>query len=57
MQRKLLEINNVELEAAGPLMIFIHCAFVKYLRKKWECKEAIQQVFIQFKKDYESVTS
>ena len=31
--------------------------FRKILEKKWECKEAIRQQFIQFKKDYESVTS
>jgi len=32
MQRKLLEIINVDFDATGQLL-FIYCAFVKYLRK------------------------
>jgi len=30
----------------------MHCAFVKYLRKKWEYNEAVHQLFIDFKKTY-----
>jgi len=34
---------------------FIYFAFVKYLRKKWEYNEAVHQLFIDFKKAYDSV--
>jgi len=30
-------------------------AFVKYLKKKWEYNEAVHQLFIDFKKPYDSV--
>ena len=54
MQRKLLGIINVDFEAAGKLLI-LYCAFVKYLRKKWEYKEAVHQLFVDFKIVYDSV--
>ena len=41
-------------DATGQLLI-IYSAFVKYLRKKWEYNEAVHQLFIEFKKAYDSV--
>jgi len=54
MQRKLLGIINVDFEATDPLLI-IYSAFVKYLIKKLEYNEAVHQLFIDFKKAYDSV--
>jgi hypothetical protein len=54
MQRKLLGIISVDFDATGELLI-IYSAFVKYLRKKWEYNEAVQQLFVDFKKTYDSV--
>jgi len=54
MQRKLLGIINVDSDATGRLLI-IYSAFGKYLRKKWEYNEAVHQLFIDFKKAYDSV--
>jgi len=54
MQRILLGIINVVFDAACQLLI-IYSAFVKYLRKKWEYSEAGHQLFIYFKKAYDSV--
>ena len=54
MLRTLLEIINVDFDAIGELLI-IYSAFVKYLKKKLECDEAVHQLFIDFKKAYESV--
>ena len=54
MQRKLLGIINVDIDATGQLLI-IYSAFVKYLRKLWGCNEAVHQLFIYFKKAYDSV--
>ena len=54
MQRKLLGIINVDSDATGRLLI-IYSAFGKYLRKKWEYNEAVHQLFIDFKKTYDSV--
>ena len=56
MQRKLLGIINVDFDAAGHRLI-IYSAFVKYLRKKWEYNAAVHQLFIDFKKAYDSVRS
>jgi len=44
----------VDSDALGQLLI-IHSVFVKYLRKKWEHNEAVHQLFIDFKKAYDSV--
>jgi len=52
MQRNLF--INVDFDAADQLLI-IYSAFVKYLRKKWEYSEAVHQLFIEFKKAYDSV--
>jgi len=44
----------VDFEAAGQLLV-IYSAFVKHLRKKWEYNEAVHQLFMDFKKAYDSV--
>jgi hypothetical protein len=54
MQRKLLGIISVDFDITGQLLI-IYSVFVKYLRKKWECNEAVYQLFIDFKKACDSV--
>jgi len=54
MQRKLFGIINVVFDATGQILI-ICFAFVKYLRKKGEYNEAVHQLFIDFKKSYDSV--
>ena len=41
-------------DATGQLLI-IYSAFVKYLRKKGEYNEAVLQLFMYFKKAYDSV--
>jgi len=38
------------------LWITLYPTFVKYLSKKWEKNEAVHQLFIDFKKAYDSVT-
>jgi len=55
MQRNLLGIIKVDFDATGQLLT-IYSAFFKYLRKKWEYNEAVHQLFINFKKAYDSVT-
>jgi hypothetical protein len=54
MQRKLLGIINVDSDAIGQLLI-IYSVFVKYLKRKWEHNKAVHQLFIDFKKAYDSV--
>jgi hypothetical protein len=55
MQRKLLGSISVDLDVTGRLLI-IYSAFVKFLeKKKWEYNEAVHQLFIDFKKAYDSV--
>jgi len=44
-----LGIISVDSDATGQLLI-IYSAFGKYLKKKWECNEAVHQLFIDFKK-------
>jgi len=51
MQRKLLGIINVDSDATGRLLICIRQIF----EKKWEYNEAVHQLFINFKKAYDSV--
>ena len=46
-------VINVDSDAAGRLLI-LYCAFVKYLGKKWEYNETVQQLFTDFKKAYDS---
>ena len=53
MQRKLLGIISVDFGSTDQLLT-IYYAFVKYLRKKWEYNEAVHQLFIDFKKAYDS---
>ena len=40
--------------ATGQQLI-IYSAFAKYLKKKWEYNEEVHQLFIDFKKVYDSV--
>jgi hypothetical protein len=54
MQRKLLGIISLHFNAACQLLA-IYSALVKYLRKKWVYKESVHQLFIDFKKAYDSV--
>jgi len=54
MHKKLLGIINVDLNVTGQLLI-IYSASIKYLRKKWEYNKAVHQLFIDFKKAYDSV--
>jgi len=35
--------------------LIIYSVFAKYLRNKWEYNEEVHQLFIDFKKDYDSV--
>jgi hypothetical protein len=54
VQKKLLGIISVDFDITGHLLI-MYSAFIKYLRKKWESNEAVHQLFIDFKKAYDSV--
>ena len=47
-------IINVDFDATGQLLI-IYCAFVRYLKKKREYREAVHQLFIDFKRTYDSI--
>ena len=51
--KEIIRIINVAFDATGRLLI-IHSAFAKYLRKKWEYNEEVHQLFIDFKKAYDS---
>jgi hypothetical protein len=55
MKRKLLGTISEDFDAKGQLLN-IYYAFIKYLRK-WEYNETMHQLFIDFKKAYESVMS
>jgi hypothetical protein len=55
MQRKLMGIISVDFNATGRILINSYSAFVKYLRKKWEYNEAVNQLFIDFKRTYDSI--
>ena len=54
MQRKLLGKISVDFDATGHLLI-IYSSFVIYLKKKWEYSETVRQLFVDFKKAYDSV--
>jgi len=54
MQRKLFGIISVDFDATGQRLM-MYSAFVKYLKKKWEYNEAVHQLFIDFRKAYDSV--
>jgi hypothetical protein len=54
MQRKLLGIITVDFDVTGQLLT-IYSAFFKYWRKKLECSEAVHTLFIDFKKNYDTV--
>jgi hypothetical protein len=53
VHRKLLGIINVDFNATGQLLI-TYSAFLKYVRKM-DYKEAVHNLFIDFKKAYDSV--
>jgi hypothetical protein len=44
----------VDFDATGQILI-IYSAFIKYLRRKLEYSETVHQIFIDFKKAYDSV--
>ena len=46
----------MDFEATGQLLT-IYTAFVKYLRRNGNTKKAVHQLFIDFKKAYDSVRS
>jgi hypothetical protein len=50
---KFVGIVSVVFDAAGQLLI-TYCAFVKYLRKKWEYNESMHQLFIDLQKSYDT---
>jgi hypothetical protein len=50
---EIIGIIIVDFDATGQQLI-IYSAFVKYLRKKWEYNEAVHQLFIDFKRAYDS---
>ena len=54
MQEKLLWVINVDFDITGQPLI-IYSAFARYFRKKWEYNEEVHQLFIDFKKAYDSV--
>jgi uncharacterized protein Yka (UPF0111/DUF47 family) len=54
MDRKLLGIINVGLDAAGEVLV-IYSAFVRYFRKKWEYNEEVHQLFTDYRKACDSV--
>jgi len=54
MHRKLLRMRRVDFDATGQVLI-INSAFVKYLRKNGNTNEAVHQLFVDFKKVYDSV--
>ena len=53
MRRKLSGIISGDLDATGQLLTVCD-AHLKYLRKKWECNEAVYQLFLDFKTAYDS---
>jgi hypothetical protein len=53
--QKMCWIINVELDVTGQILIIhVYSAFVKYLRRS-EYNEGVNQLFIDFEKDYDSV--
>ena len=52
MHRKLLGIISVDIDTTDQLLV-IYSEFIRYMRKKWEYKEAVHQLFIDFKKAYD----
>ena len=47
-------IISVDSDAIGQILI-IYSVFIKYLKNKWEHNEAVRQLYIDFKKAYDSV--
>ena len=44
----------MDFDATGQILT-MYSAFIKYLRKKWQYNKAVHQLFISFKKAYDSV--
>jgi len=55
MRRKLSGIINVAFDATGQLLIDHIFCIRQILEKKWEYNEEVHQLFIDFKKAYDSV--
>jgi hypothetical protein len=53
---KLLGMTSVGFDVTYQLLVGFF-AFVRYRRKKWEYNEMLYQLFIDFKKVYDSVRS
>jgi hypothetical protein len=53
---KLLGIISVDLDVTDQQLLIRLSAFVRYWRKKWEQNETVHQLFIDFKKAYDSVS-
>jgi hypothetical protein len=53
MQTKLLGTTNAAFDVIGRLIIF--SISVRYLTKKWEYNGKVNQLFIDFKKVYDSI--
>jgi hypothetical protein len=49
MQRKLLGIIGVDFDATDQLLIIYILCICQILENKWECNEAVFQLFIDFK--------
>jgi hypothetical protein len=56
MQKKLLGMISVGFDVTG-LLLIMYSEFAKILEKKWEYNEAVHQLFVDFKKAYDSVRS
>jgi hypothetical protein len=54
MYRKLLGNITVGFDVTDQVQIFFFFALVRYWRKKWVYSETVHQLFIDFKKAYDS---
>jgi hypothetical protein len=52
---KLLGVISVDFDVTDELLVKFFFAFVGYLRKKWGYNETVNQLFVDFKKAYDSV--
>jgi hypothetical protein len=52
---KLVGITSLGFGVTDQVLIRI-LAFVRYWKRKWECNETVHQLFIDFKKAYDSVS-
>jgi hypothetical protein len=56
MQRNFLGIISVDFDATGQLLNIYSTAAKYVLENKWQYSEAVHQLFIDFKKSYDSVS-